>query len=86
MRTLPPFSPVVVRVFVRFEIVAPVRFGLVCFRLKATDAANEELRHERVLFWDDQSSGRICAAFFFFGPLQKHFELCLKRFHLYHLL
>lgn len=28
----------------RFEIVAPVRFGLVCFRLKASDAANEELR------------------------------------------
>eukprot|EP00752_Nemacystus_decipiens_P002073 g1984.t1 len=30
----------------RFEIIAPVRFGLVCFRLKATDAANEELRQE----------------------------------------
>ncbi|CAM9597333.1 unnamed protein product, partial [Laminaria digitata] len=28
----------------RFEIVAPARFGLVCFRLRATDAANEELR------------------------------------------
>ncbi|CAM9098095.1 unnamed protein product [Laminaria digitata] len=28
----------------RFEIIAPARFGLVCFRLKATDAANEELR------------------------------------------
>eukprot|EP00752_Nemacystus_decipiens_P002072 g1983.t1 len=30
----------------RFEIIAPVRFGLVCFRLKATDAANEEIRQE----------------------------------------
>ena len=28
----------------RFEIVAPARFGLVCLRLKGTDAANEELR------------------------------------------
>lgn len=28
----------------RFEIVAPARFGLVCFRLKASCAANEELR------------------------------------------
>eukprot|EP00904_Undaria_pinnatifida_P009635 jgi/Undpi1/5801/HiC_scaffold_2.g01075.m1 len=28
----------------RFEIITPARFGLVCFRLKGTDKANEELR------------------------------------------
>ena len=49
MRTLPPSLPLlpsrlIAFFFHRFEIVAPVRFGLVCFRLKATDAANEELR------------------------------------------
>lgn len=42
LRFLPPSD----RVVGRFEIVAPVRFGLVCLRLKGTDAANEELRHD----------------------------------------
>lgn len=50
-----PLPPLPLRLhffFDRFEIVAPVRFGLVCFRLKATDAANEELRQEKKpLFW-----------------------------------
>ena len=29
----------------RFEIIAPQRCGLVCFRLKSSDEANEELRY-----------------------------------------
>ncbi|CAN0345421.1 unnamed protein product, partial [Scytosiphon promiscuus] len=42
----------------RFEIVAPTRFGLVCFRLVATDSANEELSACRVVF----SSGFACSS------------------------
>lgn len=41
----------------RFELAAPTRFGLVTFRLKASDEANETLRYGTnirvriVLFW-----------------------------------
>eukprot|EP00752_Nemacystus_decipiens_P001994 g1917.t1 len=57
----------------RFEIVAPVRFGLVCFRLKATDAANEELRSRIVtsglaFFSSTKLGGRTCLRVSVGGP------------------
>eukprot|EP00903_Cladosiphon_okamuranus_P005441 g5426.t1 len=57
----------------RFEIVAPVRFGLVCFRLKATDEANEELRSRIVasglaFFSSTKLGGKTCLRVSVGGP------------------
>ncbi|CAM9654577.1 unnamed protein product [Ectocarpus sp. 6 AP-2014] len=55
----------------RFEIVAPARFGLVCFRLKASCAANEELRQAPsglAFFSSTKLEGRTCLRVSVGGP------------------
>ncbi|CAM9771919.1 unnamed protein product, partial [Ectocarpus sp. 13 AM-2016] len=55
----------------RFEIVAPARFGLVCFRLKASCAANEELRQVPsglAFFSSTKLEGRTCLRVSVGGP------------------
>ncbi|CAN0394666.1 unnamed protein product, partial [Hapterophycus canaliculatus] len=57
----------------RFEIVAPVRFGLVCIRLRGTDAANEELKSRIVasglaFFSSTKLEGKTCLRISVGGP------------------
>ncbi|CAM9528472.1 unnamed protein product [Ectocarpus fasciculatus] len=60
----------------RFEIVAPPRFGLVCFRLKASCAANEELRQARLRV--DRRSRIAASGLAFFSSTKLEGRTCLR--------